>query len=132
MLPLLIEAARIALPNDDNDSRGFWLGCIGIREDGTQVKSKNGSVQFSNTVQYYQLVPSSHAEGRVLRKLGKNGVLYVARVAKKDGKLAMAMPCKMCAIRIASFKVNKVYYTINEYQYGIWHVDDDYHVIHSD
>ena len=125
MLSLLRQAALIALPTSDNDPRAFWLGCIGIREDGAMVSSKNGAVEFHHTIENYQLVPSSHAEGRVLRKLGKGGIMFVARVSRKDGSLAMARPCGMCQVRLRSFKVKKVFYTINEEQYGIWYPDSD-------
>lgn len=125
MLNLLRQAALIALPSSDIDQRSFWLGCIGIREDGVMVSAKNGAVEFHNTIENYQLVPSSHAEGRVLRKLGKGGVIFVARVSRKDGSLAMARPCGMCQVRLKSFKVRKVYYTINDKQYGVWYPDSD-------
>lgn len=117
-------AGEIAKPTIDNDPRNFYVGCIGIRDDGTQVAAKNGAV-FSTAVDNYQLLPSSHAEGRVLRKLGKNGVIYVARISKSSGGYAMARPCGMCQVRIKSFNVKKVYYSINETHYGIWLPEDD-------
>jgi tRNA(Arg) A34 adenosine deaminase TadA len=122
---LLQQAALIARPTSENDPRSFWLGCIGIREDGVAVSSKNGAVEFQTTIENYQLVPSSHAEGRVLRKLGKGGIMFVARVSRKDGSLAMARPCGMCQVRLRSFKVKKVFYTINDTQYGVWYPDSD-------
>lgn len=125
MLHLLEQAAIVALPTSDDDRRHFWLGCVGVRDDGVIVSSKNGSVAFTDTVENYQLVPSSHAEGRVLRKLGKKGTLYVARVSRKDGSLVMARPCGMCQVRIKSFGVKKVFYTINNKQYGVWFSDTD-------
>lgn len=125
MLDLLHQAALISLPTSDDDLRNFWIGCIGIREDGVLVSSRNGSVGFSTTVENYQLVPSSHAEGRVLRKLGKNGIVYVARVSRKDRTLAMARPCGMCQVRLKAFNVKKVFYTINPEQYGVWFPDSD-------
>jgi hypothetical protein len=131
MLELLKQAALIGLPNTDNDSRGFWLGCIGIREDGAQVSAKNGSVAFYNTIDNFRIIPESHAEGRVLRKLGKNGTIYVSRVSRKDGSLAMAMPCRTCQVRIKSARAIKVYYTINPTQYGVWSVKEDYHRVYN-
>ena len=126
MLDFLKQAARIALPNNDYDKRSFWLGCVGIREDGAVVSSRNGSTAFSSSVEHYQLEPSSHAEGRVLRKLGKNGIIFVARIAKKDGSLAMARACAMCRTRIKAFKVKRVYYSIDNEHYGIWFPKYDY------
>jgi cytidine deaminase len=123
---ILQMAATVALPpNSEKDDRNFWLGCIGIREDGTMVSARNGAVTFSTTVENYQLVPSSHAEGRVLRKLGKGGVIFVARVSRGDRTLAMARPCGMCQVRLKAFNVKKVYYTINPHQYGVWTPSSD-------
>lgn len=120
----LKQAAKIALPNDIAlDKRGFWLGCIGIRNDGTIVSAKNGASQFSDSVKKYQLIPNSHAEGRLLRKIGKYGTIFVSRVSKKDMTMAMAKPCEMCQVRIKSMNAHKVYYTISDFQYGIWEVN---------
>lgn len=127
MQNLLLQAAQVALPSTDKDYRDYWLGCVGVREDGAIVSAKNGAAEFHTTVRSCHLLPDSHAEGRVLRKLGKCGTIFVARVSKKDGSLAMAAPCPMCAIRIKSFKVKKVHYTVNPNQYGVWDVKKDIH-----
>lgn len=127
MIKMLRMAAEAALPTYDNDPRNFWLGCVGIREDGVLVSSQNGASEFSTSIENYQLIPTAHAEGRLLRKLGKGGIIFVARVSKKDRSLAIACPCPMCQIRIKSFKVKKVFYTINDYQYGMWDVKRDSH-----
>ena len=132
MLDLLLLAAKISLPKDPNDARNFWLGCVGLRDDGVLVSAKNGSSQFSHSVEQYQLQPNCHAEGRVLRKLGKYGTIFVSRVAKKDGALAMAQPCTMCAVRIAAMKVRKVYFTINPAQYGVWTPSTDKYKIYTE
>jgi cytidine deaminase len=120
MIRMLRMAAEIALPHDPMDLRNFWLGCIGIRQDGAMVSSRNGAAEHSTSVKHYQLVPSAHAEGRVLRKLGWGGTIFVARVSRKDRSLAMARPCGMCQVRLKAFNVKKVYYTINPDQYGLW------------
>ncbi len=124
MFDLLQLAGKVSLPTDDFDPRNFWIGCVGVRDDGAIVSAKNGAV-FSTTIENYHLIPESHAEGRVLRKLGKRGVLYVARVAKASRDFAMSRPCPMCQNRIRSFGVKKVYYTINKDQYGVWIPDTD-------
>lgn len=125
MLSLLHQAAEIARPSIQKDYRDFWLGAIGLREDGVMVSSKNGAASFRTEIKSYQLLPTSHAEGRVLRKHGRGGVIYVARVSKKDGSLAMARPCGMCQVKLRAAKVSKVYYTINNNTYGIWYPDSD-------
>lgn len=130
MMEMIRLAATIALPDFDFDKRNFWLGCIGIRKDGALVSSKNGSVFCTNAPKNtYKVIPSAHAEGRVLRKLGKGGTIFVARVSKKNGKLAMSRPCPTCQTRIKSFNVKKVYYSINEHQYGIWDVKKDTDIV---
>lgn len=125
MLKLLHQAALIALPSTDTDYRDFWLGCVGIREDGVIVSAKNGAADFRASVKRHQLLPTSHAEGRLLRKLGGGGIIYVARVSKKDESLAMARPCNICQVKIRAAKTIKVYYSINETQYGVWYPDTD-------
>jgi len=130
MLDLLLFAAKIALPDNSKDWRGFWIGAVGIRRDGVMVFSKNGAF-FSTTVADYQAIPQVHAEGRVLRKMDYGGILYVARVARKDHSLQMAMPCAMCKIKIKSKKIKKVYFTINQWTYGVWNVKDDKYRIYN-
>jgi tRNA(Arg) A34 adenosine deaminase TadA len=127
MLSGILMAAKIALPsNDISNKRNFWLGCVGIRVDGAVVSSQNGAVELTNTVSRHELIPNSHAEGRVLRKLGKGGVMYVARVSRLDGQLKMSRPCFICRVRIKAAKVEKVFYSIDNNHYGIWFVDEDY------
>ena len=118
MLDMLLLAAKIAVPNKDNDPREYWLAAIGIREDGTFVCSKNGAVH-STSVVGYRLIPSSHAEGRVIRKMDVGGIIYVARVLRRDRSLCSAKPCKMCSILIKSKGIEKVYYSIIEIYYFI-------------
>lgn len=124
MLDLLKLAGKVAMPTSPDDPRNFWIGCVGMRSDGVIVSAKNGAV-FSTQSDNYQLLPDAHAEGRVLRKLGKNGKIFVSRIAKFNGGYAMARPCGMCQIRIRSFNVKKVFYTINDTQFGIWFPDTD-------
>jgi len=117
---MLEMAAGVALPTNPNDMRRFWLGCVGIRNDGATVSSKNGATQFSSHIENYQLLPHSHAEGRILRKIGKGGTLYVARVSRKDRSLKLAAPCGMCSVLIRSAKVERVFYSIDDISYGLW------------
>lgn len=117
---LLSLAAQVGLPVDANDKRGFWLGSVGIRQDGVLVSARNGDVTASTIVENYIRIPNSHAEGRVLRKMGNGGVIYVARISKKDGSYAMARPCVICQNRIYGRKIEKVYYTIDQNHYGLW------------
>jgi hypothetical protein len=128
MLKLIEMAAKIALPTNENDERAFWLGSVGIRKDGALVSARNGAVRCLDSGDY-QLIPSSHSEWRLCSKLGKYGTVFVARVAKRDGCLAMARPCPTCQIRLRSLKVERAYYSINPFQYGCLFVQEDRDVI---
>lgn len=119
MLENLILAAEVAMPRGKNDPRHFWLGCIGIRRDGTMVTSQNAAV-YSSSPTVYQPISLAHAEGRVLRKLGKGGTVFVARVSKLNYTLAMAMPCEMCQTKIRAANAERVYFTINDREFGLW------------
>jgi len=123
MLEMLKMAAKVSLPNSITDPRNFWLGCVGIRKDGAIVTAKNGAVHSSSIE--YRTIQSAHAEGRVLRKCGRGGILYVARVAKLTRQFAMAYPCEPCQAAIRAMSVKRVIYSINESQYGIWDVAAD-------
>lgn len=116
---MLKLAGKIALSAPDRDTKNFLLGAVGVRKDGTKVYGRNGAV-FSTTINYYQLIPNSHAEGRVLGKMGRGGVIYVARVLKLNNQFAMSMPCPVCAMRIKAANIEKVYFTIDATHYGIW------------
>jgi tRNA(Arg) A34 adenosine deaminase TadA len=131
MLDLLRAAAIVAKSDDPCDKRNFVLGAVGIRKDGVLVSAKNGAV-ISSTYDDYRVIAEAHAEFRTIRKLGKNApALYVARVLKRDGSLAMSMPCGGCQLRIRAAKVGRVYYTINDKQYGVWDVANDHHQVYS-
>lgn len=114
-----------------NDERSFWLGSVGIRRDGALVVARNGAVHSTSTDDY-QVIPSAHAEGRVLRKLGKGGIIYVSRVSKKTKKLAMSRPCVYCQAGIHAMQVRKVIYSVNSYQFGIWNVENDTDKIYTE
>lgn len=120
VLDMLKSAAKFSLPTIQNDPRNFWLGAVGIRQDGCIVYSRNGSAIHHETAFNNRTIASVHAEGRILRKLGKGGVIYVARVSKLTRKLAMARPCGFCQANISAMNVKKVFYSINECQYGVW------------
>lgn len=132
MLKMIELAAKVAVPTDHkSDRRGFWIGSVGIREDGTIVSAKNGAVEFEGTVENYQLIPNAHAEPRVIRKMGKRGTLYVARVLRGTKSLAMARPCVICMPFLRAFQVGKCYYSINDYQYGVLDVARDTDRVYS-
>lgn len=130
MLDELKMAAKIAYSKVDRefDPRNFWLGCVGFRKDGTLVSARNGAVMASDWKKKH-LIPGAHAEIRTARK-GAN-ILFVARVSKVEGNLVMARPCGICQCFTRSLKVEKIYYTINENQYGVYHPLSNYDRVHN-
>lgn len=135
MLDMLKLAGKIAVPINDLDKRSFLLGCIGVRKDGAFVSSRNGSIQhmFSNSRSPTDNEKncSYHAEGRTLRKMDRGGVLYVTRISRKDGSYVMARPCALCQAKIRAQKIKKVYYSINNTQYGVYYVNEDRDKVYS-
>ncbi len=119
MLNFLKLAGEVALTDDVNDKRNFWLGAVAIRKDGAIVKSRNGAVIANHMGEGYCSFPPAHAEARALKKAGQGSILYVARVSRKDRRLALARPCVDCMGLLKAFNVLKCYYTISPYEYGI-------------
>lgn len=126
MLSLLNLAAKYSI-SKNKDERVFFLGAVGVRQDGRIVHSKNAAVFDTSfldgaTSPPYKRFPGSHAEIRLSKKLGFNATVYVARVKKGTGELAMARPCECCQAVLRSFRVDKVFYTISDNQWGVWDV----------
>lgn len=107
-------AAEKALTREDQ--RTFFLGCVAIRKDGARVVSSNSPSSTPNR--------TAHCEYKALKKCDRGATLFVARV-KADGSYGMSRPCPNCSKAIISKDVEKVYYTINENQYGVWNVNKD-------
>lgn len=99
---LLELAAAAAAP--ETDWRRYALGAAGVRSDGTIVVAKNGNPAIP--------IPESHAERRLLRKLDRGSVVYVARV-RPDGSWGLAKPCKNCLPVLRARGVIQVFYTTN-------------------
>jgi len=109
-------AAKTATSKDDK--RSFLLGAIGIRNDGAMVRSLNSPTENKNR--------KAHAECKLCRKLDYGAKeVYVARVRMDNFEFAMARPCSSCRKILKSKKVRKVFYTINNSQYGVWFPDSD-------
>ncbi len=108
-------AAKLAL--SPHDSRNFLLAAIAHRGDGTLVKSRNGSTSNPNRC--------GHAEFRLTKKLDPGTTVYVVRLRLLDKAYAMARPCVNCQKALLSRHVERVFYSINENQYGIWDVKKD-------
>jgi tRNA(Arg) A34 adenosine deaminase TadA len=99
-------ASQVADISTDIKRKAF-IGAVAIRRDGTMVVSRNGATPWPNGKS-----PSSHAEGRILRKSGYGATVYVARV-KRNGSLALARPCQYCMPALRARGVEMVYWTID-------------------
>jgi hypothetical protein len=125
MLDLLSRASKYAILKHDDD-RVFLLGAVGMRKDGRLVHAQNAAVLDTlkrdawTKMNVYRRFPESHAEIRLTRKLGFGATVYVARVRACNGDLAMARPCECCQTVLRAFRVKKVYYTINNNEWGVW------------
>jgi deoxycytidylate deaminase len=85
-----------------NDSRTFYHGAVGVRSDGVLVAAQNGCPK--------EPMPQHHCEFRILRKLGKGGVIYLVRTLA-DGTWADTTPCVHCEKAIINRKVSLVWFT---------------------
>lgn len=116
MLKLLKEAAAHA-SIVGLDRRAFQFGAIGIRKDGSRVYSRNIPVNIGDYSS--GCFPHAHAERRLCKKMDCGGIVYVARISKKDGSLRNARPCQYCMIAMRARSISKCYYTISDYEYGV-------------
>ena len=110
-------AAVAAKENPEKyDNRAFYLGAVGLRNDGLIVTAKN--------VAATDIVRTHHAEVRVIRKLTPNSIIWVARVSRVDGKWTTSRPCSSCQRRMKNAGVKKVVYTISPDEWGTIQFND--------
>jgi len=109
---MLKAAAAAALQGASrgDDIRTFFLGAVGLRNDGVIVASRN--------VASRDVALSHHAEARLSRKLTPNSEVWVARV-RKNGEWAMAKPCSSCQLKLRVAGVTRVVYTIDINEWGV-------------
>lgn len=93
-------AAKVSRLKDDG--RTFFHGAVGLRKDGVIVCAPNGPCP--------EPTPEMHAERRVLRKLGKGGIVFVVRTLA-DGTWAESTPCDGCMNAMRAMKVHTVHFT---------------------
>jgi tRNA(Arg) A34 adenosine deaminase TadA len=93
------------------DNQGFYVGAVGIRNDGALVHAFNGSGNHP--------IAQGHAETRLSRKLDVGSIVYVARYSFGTHNLVIAKPCKNCERVLQSRGVKKIYYSIQNNEYGI-------------
>lgn len=110
-------AADVARDNPERyDNRSFCLGAVGLRKDGVLVTAKN--IAAAN------IVPTHHAEARVVRKLTPDSVVWVARVLRSTGEWTTSRPCSSCQGRMRFAGVKKVVYTIGPDEWGTIQLTD--------
>jgi len=121
------EAKRVAIANQDE--RDYFLGAVGVRTDCAKlITACNGPAVISPQFNKHSY-PPAHAEYRLARKLNKGSVVYVCRVRQIDGTFAMARPCVDCQRVLALKGIEKVYYTINNYEYGVMYLNKNWKYI---
>ena len=115
---MLKAAAAAALQNTERgtDIRTFFLGSVGVRNDGVLVSSRN--------VASRDVALSHHAEARLSRKLTPQSEVWVARV-RKNGEWAMARPCTSCQNKLRIAGVSRVVYTLGPEEWGVMDLKGD-------
>lgn len=105
------------------DTRSHRLGAIGVRSDGVMVAAYNGTAYYNGAIyrQNPKRMPSMHAEARLTRKLDFYSTVYVARPMKTG--LGLARPCPSCQRALRRKRVERVYYTISDNEYGVMELD---------
>lgn len=93
-------AAQVSRLKDDD--RTYFLGAVGLRRDGVLVAACNGNPKEPE--------PEHHAEARLLRKLGKGEIVFVARTLA-DGTWANAMPCVHCRLKLYRRGIERICFT---------------------
>ncbi len=91
--------------------RHYLVGAVGVRRDGAVVQSYNAADKHK--------CPSGHAEARLCRKLDAESVVYVARVVRGSGKIALARPCAGCERALRLKGARRVVYSICDREYGV-------------
>lgn len=103
---------KLAVQSSERDQRkSFLLASIGIRKDGAMVRAVNSGA-FLPTI-------DAHSEWRLCKRLdlGTKEV-YVARIRLLNGEFAMARPCDQCYRALWRKRVEKIYYTISQKEFG--------------
>lgn len=103
---MLVMAAATAVQGSDIslDIRSYRLGAVGLRADDVIVASRNLPAQ--------DCIPEHHAETRLVRKLTRGSVVWVARIGR-TGAWRMARPCKGCENCLRASGIKRIVYTVS-------------------
>ena len=99
------------------DFRTHKLGAVGLRADGALVVACNGPVRVQSAKSKCNTDITSHAESRLCKKMDYYGTVFVARIAPSGYMLSR--PCASCRRILKSRRVQRVYYTISDSEYGV-------------
>jgi tRNA(Arg) A34 adenosine deaminase TadA len=91
------------------DERTHRHGAVGLRSDGVLVTAANGPAKM--------VQPKAHAEARLCRKIDTAATVFVVRVSNSG--YSMSRPCKRCATQLRARRVARVFYTVNDTEYGV-------------
>lgn len=109
---MLVMAASVARDNPEKfENRSFCLGAVGLRSDGVIVAARNISAR--------DIVPTHHAEARLIKKLTPDSIVWVARILRSTDKWTTSRPCTSCQSRMRSAGVKKAVYTISHDEWGV-------------
>jgi tRNA(Arg) A34 adenosine deaminase TadA len=106
-------AAKVAVTKEDR--RNFLVGAVGIRKDQSMVVALNSPTELPN--------PKIHAEWKLSSKLDYYSTVYVARIRLDTGGFGIAKPCHSCMAALTYKKVKRIYYSIDDNEYGCIHAD---------
>jgi tRNA(Arg) A34 adenosine deaminase TadA len=107
----------IKIADGKDNRRAYKIASVAIRNDGVIVGAPNSPTPEPSR--------TAHAEWRVAQKIDMFATVFVARVLRKDGSLAMSRPCPDCQKILYTKRVKKVLYTIDELHYGCWCPETD-------
>jgi deoxycytidylate deaminase len=70
---------------------------------------------------------SLHAEEAAIKRCGNphRATLYVARIGR-NGKIALAKPCKDCRKLLTKSGIRRVFYTVDPNTYSVWTPHDEH------
>ena len=115
-------AAEVAQLREDG--RIFLLGCVAIRGgDQAVVLSSNSPVMIGNLgTNERTSFPPAHAEMKCAKKMSKHSIVFIARIRKDTKNYALARPCPYCMNMLLAKNAVKIYYSIDQYTYGVINV----------
>lgn len=110
------KARKIALKSNYK----YKLGAILIK-GGKIINAKYNSSKTHKWATHLYKYGSRHAELSTLINLNYdqtcNSIIFVARTTKTK-HFALSRPCSMCINAAKKMGVKKIYYTINDYEFG--------------